>query len=252
MKSPEILEITEANLDEVGLFCCMSKPESEMYKQKVDWMRARFSEGLRYKIIANGGRGFIEYIPGEVAWRGIHAPRYMVIHCLWVVGKAKGHGCGKALLVDCIADAKRAGMLGVAVVTARHQLGLADTRFFLNQGFQVVAQAPPNLDLATLKFKSGQDPEFLGDWDAKLKALGGELRVVYTSQCPFALGLADGMLKLAKAEGIPIQTVHLDSTSDVRREAPSAYGTFAVTANGHILSHLYHRMTAARLKTLMN
>jgi hypothetical protein len=33
---------------------------------------------------------FIEYIPGEQAWRAVHADGYLLIHCLWVVGKSKG------------------------------------------------------------------------------------------------------------------------------------------------------------------
>lgn len=35
-------------------------------------------------------RGFIEYLPGEHAWRAVHADGYLFIHCLWVVGKSKG------------------------------------------------------------------------------------------------------------------------------------------------------------------
>ena len=72
------------------------------YQNKVKWMKERFKEGLKYKVLyvkegnKETSRGMIEYIPGEYNWRGIQANGWMVIHCIWVVGKAKGKGKGKA------------------------------------------------------------------------------------------------------------------------------------------------------------
>ena len=203
-------------------------------------------------MIAHGGRGFIEYIPGDFAWRGIHAPNDMVIHCLWVVGKAKSHGCGKALLQVCIDDAKQNGMHGVAVVTARSQLGLPDTKFFQKHGFKVVDNAPPELELATLKFGNAPDPKFLTDWAARCRDDGTGLKVIYTSQCPFAKGLADNLANLTKREKIPCTIRKLNTLKELRNDAPSAYGTFAMVAGARVLLHLYHQMTAARLRSLIS
>jgi len=251
MQGLEILDVIPANLGAAGLFCCMSQPESEMYQQKLLWMKERFSEGLRYRKIVRGGRGFIEYIPGEFAWRGIHAPRYMVIHCLWVVGKSKGRGCGKALLDLCIQEAKREGMDGVAVVAARNQLGLPDTKFFLKHGFTVVDTAPPDLELAALKFRRATGPKFLGEWDKKLHLHGPDLKVVYSAQCPFAKGLVDNLASVAKSQRLALKKQQLRTLAEVRTEAPSAYATFAITCRERVVSHLYHRMTANRLRRLM-
>src|SRR5215472_9874172 len=108
MDTLQIVDVNESNVDQVGFFCAMSKPGIPGYEEKLAWVKERFHEGLRIKIIGPGGRGFIEYMPGKMAWRGIDAPGYMVIHCVCVVGRAKGKGSGKALLDACIGDAREA------------------------------------------------------------------------------------------------------------------------------------------------
>ena len=87
-----ITTVTKENVDSEGFFCYMSKPKSEGYRNKLDWLKARFDEGLVIKKLNLPERGFIEYIPGEFAWRPVYAPEYMFIHCLWIVGKSKGKG----------------------------------------------------------------------------------------------------------------------------------------------------------------
>ncbi len=110
MKSKfEIKTVDGSNIDESGFFCYMSKRKEPGYKQKREWLEARFAEGMKIKILhENGGRdvAFIEYIPGEYAWRAVNAPGYMVIHCLWVVGKGKGKGYGNLLIKECLDDAR--------------------------------------------------------------------------------------------------------------------------------------------------
>ena len=78
------------NVDETGFFCYMSKRKSEGYLRKLAWTKARFDEGMRIRMLRLPERGFIEYIPGEMAWRAVHAPGHMIIHCLWVIGSNQG------------------------------------------------------------------------------------------------------------------------------------------------------------------
>src|SRR5436309_11679438 len=98
MPDLEILDVNASNVDQIGFFCAMSKPGDPGYSEKLAWVKDRFNEGLRIKVIARDARssrarrGFIEYMPGKMAWRGIDAPGYMVIHCMWVVGRAKSKG----------------------------------------------------------------------------------------------------------------------------------------------------------------
>ena len=79
----------------------------------------------------NGTQGLIEYIPGEYCWRPVDAKGYMFIHCIFSGFKRvyKGKGYGSLLIDECINDAKKQGMLGVAVVT-REGGFMADERIF--------------------------------------------------------------------------------------------------------------------------
>ena len=114
-----IIDVTTDTVDEAGFFCYMSRKKSVGWQRKRQWLEMRFSEGLRIKLLdlSQDGRGFIEYIPGEFAWRPVEAAGFVFIHCLWVVGKSKGKGYGSMLLDACLADARRQGADGVAMVT---------------------------------------------------------------------------------------------------------------------------------------
>lgn len=90
----KLIEVTIDNVAVKGFFCCMSKSKAAGYQRKLHWLKARFAEGLRIKMYELPQRGFIEYIPGEYAWRPVDAKGYMFIHCLWVVGKSKDQGLG--------------------------------------------------------------------------------------------------------------------------------------------------------------
>lgn len=114
-----VIDVNQDNVSREGFFCLMSKRKSEGYQRKLRWLKDRFAQGMKIKIIKEGGRGFIEYIPGEYAWRAVRAEGYMFIHCLWVVGKSKGKGCGTFLLNECIKGARDSGMKGVAMVTSK-------------------------------------------------------------------------------------------------------------------------------------
>jgi ribosomal protein S18 acetylase RimI-like enzyme len=114
------IDVTLDNVDQTGFFCLMSRRKSVGYLRKLRWVKARFEEGLQIKMLdlSEGGRGFIEYTPGEFAWRPVEALGYLFIHCLWVVGNSRGKGYAKLLLDECLADAQRCGARGVAMVTS--------------------------------------------------------------------------------------------------------------------------------------
>jgi len=95
--APEMIDVGVENIDRTGFFCFMSKKKSEGYQRKLAWLKDRFAEGMRIKMLALPERGFIEYIPGEHAWRAVHADGYLLVHCLWVVGKSRGKGLATAL-----------------------------------------------------------------------------------------------------------------------------------------------------------
>jgi L-amino acid N-acyltransferase YncA len=259
MPALEIIDVNASNVDQIGFFCPISKPDQVGYKEKLTWVKERFGEGLRIKVIARnerdgrGNRGLIEYMPGKLAWRGIEAPGYMVIHCLWVDGRAKGEGSGKALLGACIRDARESHMHGIAAVTARDKAGFADTDFFLHHGFHVVQTTHLGVDLVALKFNpASTDPHLAADLKKKAKALGDGLTVVSSPQCPFTYEAAQQIVSLAHENKIPALSLRLNTLAQVRQTAPSPYASFDIVYSGEVISNLFHCMSAEELRKLVD
>ncbi len=237
----EIKTVDSSNVDETGFFCYMSKRKEPGYKQKYEWLKDRFSEGMKIKILHEaGGRdvGFIEYIPGEHAWRAVNAPGCMVIHCLWVVGKGKGRGYGSLLIKECLEDARAQKMSGVAVLTS-DRTWLTGKKIFARNGFREIGQAPPSFQLMFTRFGFGSEPALPDDWSERAEAFGSGLTVIRTAQCPYIENGARDILRFAKERGLMAKSVELRSADEVRGRSPSAYGVFGTVLDGRLLAYQY-------------
>lgn len=234
----EIVTVDATNVGQRGFFCYKSKRKSVGYRQKLEWLRPRFAEGLRIKILYAGTRsaGFTETIPGEFAWRAVHSPGYRLVHCIWVVGKAKEQGFGRLLLEECLQDARREGARGVAVVTTS-RVWLAGSGLFAKAGFEVVDRAPPCFELLVKRFGDAPLPTFPTDWPERLARYGPGLTVVRSGQCPYIDDGVQSTVQVAREHGVEARIVELASGAEVQRLAPSAYGTFDVVVDGELLSH---------------
>lgn len=184
------------------------------------------------------GRGFSEYIPGESAWRAVNASGYMVIHCIWSVGKSRGSGFAQELLRFCEEDTKKHGRDGVAMVTSESNW-LIPSRFLSGQGYECVDQAPPSFKLMVKKFHPAPSPTFCGDWEKKQKALGFGLTLVRTDQCPYLETVAATSQSTAESLGVSFQDITLQSAAEIREKAPCAYGTNALLYNGKLLTYTW-------------
>lgn len=244
-----LLDVGLDNVDSTGFFCFMSKKKSDGYQKKLAWLKDRFSEGMHIKMLTLPERGFIEYIPGRYAWRGVHADEYMFIHCLWVVGKSKGKGFSSELLDACIADAKRQKLKGVAMVTSE-KVWMAGRRVLDKNGFECVDTAPPSFSLMVKKFDECPSPSFAGDWEKKAEALGKGLTVLRSYQCPYILDASAAALAAAAKAGVKSRMVELQSREDVMQLSPSAYGVFSLVLNGKLIS--YHYQLEKDLLPLLN
>ncbi|MEZ5197461.1 MAG: hypothetical protein R2764_14015 [Bacteroidales bacterium] len=139
MDTLKIYEVTGLNALKETLFC-VKNPKYDGFQLKLDWLRQRWKEGLKLKILKKGKDkiGFIEYTPGEYAWRPVKAENYLFIHCLMVYGKKNYHlGNGSTLIKDCIEEAKAQNKAGVAVITSKGSW-IADQSIFLKNGFELV------------------------------------------------------------------------------------------------------------------
>jgi ribosomal protein S18 acetylase RimI-like enzyme len=234
----KIVTVDETNVDEYGFFCYKSKPKSAGYQQKLAWLRQRFAEGMCIKILFQGKRsvGFVETMPGEFAWRAVHAPGYRVVHCIWVVGRAKKKGYGRRLLDECMQDAREASAHGVAAVTSS-RVWLAGRSLFLKAGFEVVHRASPCFELLVKRLDSAPPPAFPQDWPERRARFGPGLTIVRSGQCPYIEDGVQGIVQLARGYGTEAQIVEITSGRELQERAPSAYGTFDIVHDGELLSH---------------
>jgi GNAT superfamily N-acetyltransferase len=237
----EIRDVDVGSIDESGFFCYMSKRKEPGYKQKREWLEARFAEGMKIKILhENGGRdvAFIEYIPGEYAWRAVNAPGYMVIHCLWVVGKGRGKGYGSRLIKECVDDARTQKKRGVVMITT-NRVWMARKDIFANNGFTEMDQAPPSFQLMGIRFGAGPEVCFPENWDDRARRFGPGLTVIRTPQCPYIENGTKDVLAFAKGRGMRTQVVEFKTAQEVQERSPSAYGVFGIVLDGSFFAYHY-------------
>ena len=237
----KIVTVDATNVVQEGFFCFKSKPKSEGYRRKLAWLEQRFAEGMQIKILYEGKRSFafIEYIPGEYAWRAVNAPDYLVIHCLWVVGKGKGKGYGTRLLNECIEHAQAIGKRGVVMVTSSG-VWLADKKLFLKHGFMEIDQAPPSFSLLVKQFADDAPmPTFPTNWEARARHFGDGLTILRSDQCPYIPDAVTIIADFFAKRDIPTREIELANAQDVQELSPSPYGLFGVVYNGKLLSYHY-------------
>jgi hypothetical protein len=250
MPEYKIVTVDAGNVEEYGFFCVKNK-KHRGYVAKLPWLMKRFEEGLRIKLLlTHQGRqaGFLEYIPGEYAWRAIHAPGYMVIHCIWVSSKKFPYkNMASDLLDECLSDAKTSGMKGAAVVTSDDAF-MAGRGFFLKHGFEQVDEAPPSFQLLIKKLSKGQVPSFPDDWEERLKKYKG-LQLIFANQCPYIGKAVEELPPVAKKHNIRLKLVELISAAEVREKAPSPYGVFNLIYDGRLLAD--HPISATRFRNIL-
>lgn len=244
-----IIDVNKENVSKTGFFCYMSKRKSEGYRRKLSWLQGRFDDGLKLKMLdlRLGGRGFIEYMPGESAWRAINADGYMVVHCIWVAGQSRGKGYATLLVNECLEDARKLHMRGVAALTSERNW-LVGHQFFLKQGFDCVDQYPP-FKLMVRKFGAFPPPSLSGSFPEKLKRYGKGLTIVRSDQCPYVDAAVEAAFSAAETLGIKANIVELSNSRDVRELCPSPYGVFSTVHNGRLLS--YHSLPEKELAGLL-
>lgn len=235
--SSSLVEVSFADVATKGFFCYMSKRRSEGYRRKLKWLEERMREGLRIRMLTLPERGFIEYMPGERCWRAVEADGYMVIHCLWIVGKSKGKGLSGVLIDDCVEEARRAGMKGVAMATSR-KVWLAGGTVLEKYGFKKVDEADP-FSLWALKFGDAPDPTFPSGFEGKAAACGDGLTILRSDQCPYIPDATELAVESAAKAGVPCRIVDLNSRDDVMRLSPSPFGVFGLVMDGRLLSYHY-------------
>jgi len=249
----EIIDTNANNVCDYG-FCGYKSIKQEGYKRKINWLKKRFSEGMKFKVLysaKDGAVGFIEYVPGKYTWRAVEASGYLVIHCIAIMSrKYKGKGCGSLLVEECLKDAKKEKMQGVAMVT-RKGTWMAGKDLFLKNGFEIVDQAPPDFELAAKKFKKNAlSPKFKGDWEKKLSKYNKGLTIIRSDQCPYVAKSVREICETAQKEySIKPRIIELKQCREAQ-DAPSAFAIFSIIHNGKLVAD--HPISNTRFRNIMN
>lgn len=253
MENIRIIDTTADNILDYGV-CGYKSLKRPGYPEKIEWLRARFAEGLKIKTLysgKDGTQGMIEYIPGELCWRPVDALGYMFIHCIFCGFKKeyKNKGYGSKLLNECLRDAQAANKHGVAVVTRKSSF-MAGNDIFLKHGFEVVDSAPPDFDLLVKKFDpQAPSPAFKPDMEQRLAQYADGLTIIRADQCPYTVKNVTEISQTAeKTFGIKPHIIDL-KTSEEAQNSPCPFGTFCMTHNGEIIAH--HPISNGRFKNIM-
>ena len=232
-----IIDITKDILTDHTDIICYINPKHEHYHHKIDWLKKRFKEGLKIKLLYLEGVkkpvGFIEYVPGEYCWRPVEAKGYMFIHCLWTNGKKYQHqGLGTLLIEDVEKDAT--DMAGVAIVTSDKSF-MATREIFLKNGYKIVSESGKE-QLIAKQFKEGSFPS-INNWESELEKSQG-LTIIYSKQCPWVARFIEEVKPILQKEGLTPEIIELRS-ADEAQKAPSLYGIFNLIYDGKILADRY-------------
>jgi N-acetylglutamate synthase-like GNAT family acetyltransferase len=236
--SPTVIDVNEANISQYSHTCFLN-PKNIGYQIKAEWLKERFSEGLKIKALylANDKKchGFIEYVRGEHAWRAVEAKDYLFIHCIWVSpNKFKNKGYGSLLVEECVKDAEKQGKAGVAVIASEGPF-MANKELFLKNGFREV-QASGVFTLLVKQLRNAAEPKFK-DCEKQLSSHEG-LKIVYSNQCPWVARFISELPETLEGKSLKIDVVEL-KTAEQTQAAPSIYAVFNLVNDGKLLADHY-------------
>jgi GNAT superfamily N-acetyltransferase len=242
----KIEKVTAENIDEIGLYCSRSKYKEKGYQNKFSWVKKRFEDGLEYHVLlVDEGRkdmayrGMIEYMPAEKCWRGINAPGYMVVHCLWVIGRHKNKGYGSMLLQRCIDSAKEKELYGVVGMVIKKGGWLPKKDIYLKNGFKEYDDLNNEYQLYGIKFREDYpDPRFHPLKPEHLEKYKEGFTVISSSQCPYMSGTIESLKELAGEMGEKVKVIEMDDFTEAQLSGLHPYGTFHIIWNGEYVSHL--------------
>ena len=105
-----ILDITENVAYEKYLYKCLAPMPFRKYRKRDAYLETAIPKGFHKKILTFNGEvvGQIEYAPAKASGFPISNDKVVVMNCIWVLRKAKGHNFGKQLFADMIGCEKEA------------------------------------------------------------------------------------------------------------------------------------------------
>jgi hypothetical protein len=227
---------------------CVTNPRHPGFEPKGEWLRRRFDDGLRYLLFRDRQArplGFLEFVPGEHAWRPVDAAGWLFVHCLWVYPRGKKiGGLGMRLVEACLAQGRSMRAIGVATLASAGPW-MAGPEIFERLGFERLAEAD-RFALLGYRLRPGPAPT-IHSVEANRAQYAG-LHIVYSPQCPYLPKSVADLRGVAAELGLNLRVTVLETPREAQR-APSYYGVFALLWNGQLLSD--HYVSATRFRSLV-
>ncbi len=229
---------------------CLADSDHIGHRGKVAWLQARFDEGLRF-LLFRGEDGkplaFLEYVPGESAWRPVRADRWLFVHCLWVYARGKKvGGLGSRLIEAVIDEARKAKTRGVAAMVSDGPW-MVGRDIFLKNGFDEVAEAD-RFQMVAHRLEEGAPPRFR-DISENLARYDDGLHLVFSAQCPMLPKSVHDVSEMAAEHGLDLHVHELSTPREAQTESPSYYGVFSLVWNGRLLSD--HYVSKGRFRNIL-
>ncbi|MFC1617035.1 GNAT family N-acetyltransferase [Candidatus Margulisiibacteriota bacterium] len=238
----KIIDVNQSNIEKYPQAICFINPKLETFHFKLEWLKKRFKEGLKIKLMFVEGEnksgkdkliGFVEYLPGNQVWRAVEADGYMFIHCLWTNGKKFQHqGLGNKLLQEVEKDAK--GLQGVAVITSDKAF-MANKSIFLKNNYQPIEESGTE-QLLVKQYKKTALPKLKKPQNVLGKYQ--DLTIIYSCQCPWIPRFVQEIEPILKKKNLKINIKELTSAKEAQ-ETPGIYSTFNLIYKGHLLADRY-------------
>lgn len=248
MAELKIIDVGNENVETFGFYCAKNKKE-EGFRKKLEWLRLRFAEGLKIKLLqdeAGNDAGFVEYVPGEFAWRPVDAGGYLFIHCIMVAKKAdRESGNGSRLVQSVLAEAEQGGWNGVAVACSDGPW-LATRQLFEKNGFEVTDRLG-RFELLLKKFRAEAAPPKFINWEENCRQLMG-WHLIFSHQCPWHAKAVRDLRQVAMEADLDLHISEIKNAREAQH-SPSGFGVFGLIHDGRLLAD--HYISATRFRNIL-
>ncbi len=235
----EYLQIDKNNIETEHICCAISDKKCEQgYELKKQWLKDGMKDGYTFQRLDERAKVFIEYGPAEKSWLPILAPNYLALGCFWVSGQYKGKGHGKALLNEAIQAARQQKKAGLVTVVGKKKYHfMSDTKWLLQQGFEICDETPAGFLLIALRLDPKAPlPKF------KTAAKSGESQdrkgyvVYYSNRCPYTeYHIRTSLEETARKRNLKIKIVKLKSMQEAQN-SPTPATIFSLFYDGKFVT----------------
>jgi hypothetical protein len=114
----KIIDATERREYEKYLYKCLAPLPFRKFRMRNEYLLRSVPQGFRKELLLFGGQvvGEIEYAPAKVSGYPIIGDNVVVMNCIWVLRRAKGHSFGKLLLTNMAKQGEKMGVTYLATL----------------------------------------------------------------------------------------------------------------------------------------